>query len=421
MANRHLSTEIDCPMDVQLSPSAELLQQLIRCQSVTPVEGGALDVLQGALERLGFDVHRIAFSDKNTADVQNLYARLGTGSPHICFAGHTDVVPVGEAADWTRQPFAGDILDGQMIGRGAVDMKGGIACFIAAVEEFLAGDGAFGGSISLLITGDEEGPAINGTDKLLKWAGERGERFDAAIVGEPTCLRRIGDTVKNGRRGSMSGKLTVTGIQGHAAYPHLADNPVRGMVDLLHHLLATPLDEGTADFQPSTIEVTSVDVGNRAVNVIAARATAIFNVRFNDNWSGDTMRDELLRRFDEGAACSLTRQGRDDPVSYDVEWLGRVSPVFLTEEKALTKTLLEAINTVTGEQASLSTGGGTSDARFIKDYCPVVEFGLVGQTMHQIDERVALDDLDTLSRIYHQFLVGYFDAGENASPANAGA
>ncbi len=391
-----------------LSRPSEYLQNLIRCPSVTPNEGGALDYLQVELEKLGFEVHRMVFSDENTPDVDNLYARLGSAAPHICFAGHTDVVPVGNEKDWSKPPFDADIVEGEMIGRGAVDMKGGIACFMAAVEAHISKYGKPEGSISFLITGDEEGPSINGTDKLLKWATERGEKFDACIVGEPSNSTKIGDTIKNGRRGSLSGKLIVHGVQGHAAYPHLADNPVRGLMDLLDSLLATPFDQGTDEFQPTNLEVTSVDVGNPAANVIPASASAIFNVRFNDTWTGSSMVEEIKERFEQGAAKAKIRKGRPQPVKYSIEWIGRVSPVFLTMDERLIKTLMAAIRSITGSLPNLSTGGGTSDARFIKDYCAVVEFGLIGQTMHQVDERVGLKDLDTLTSIYSEFLDGYF-------------
>lgn len=391
-----------------LTRSAQILRDLIRCPSVTPVEAGALDFLEQHLTKLGFAVERVIFSGENTPDVENLYARIGTKSPHICFAGHTDVVPVGNVADWEFDPFSGDVKDGFMYGRGAVDMKGGIACFISAVENYLSNHGAPQGSISFLITGDEEGPGINGTDKLLKWAVDKGEIWDACIVGEPSNSNSIGDAIKNGRRGSLSGKITVKGIQGHAAYPHLADNPVRGITDLITALLQEPFDDGTDQFQPTNLEVTSVDVGNTATNVIAAQATAIFNIRFNDIWNGETIKTEILNRLDSGAKIEITRHNKEDVVNFDVEWLGRVSPVFLTKDDRLINTLTSAVSSITGQSPKLSTGGGTSDARFIKDYCPVVEFGLVGQTMHQVDERTALSDLDTLTEIYLKFLDKYF-------------
>lgn len=396
-------------MTQNISRSAEILRELIRCPSVTPEEGGALTYLENQLTKLGFNVERITFSDQNTPDVENLYARLGAKSPHVMFAGHTDVVPIGNKDDWSSDAFSGDVRDGVMYGRGAVDMKGGIACFLGAVEAYLSGN-KLDGSISFLITGDEEGPSINGTDKLLKWAAEKGETWDACIVGEPSNPNAIGDVIKNGRRGSLSGRITVNGVQGHAAYPHLSDNPVNGMIDMLNVLLGTPFDEGTEMFQPSNLEVTSVDVGNTATNVIAAKASAGFNIRFNDLWTGDTVKQEIKRRLEEGAKSARIRNGKDTPVDFEIEWLGRVSHVFLTKDDTLINTLSEAIKNVTGKTPELSTGGGTSDARFIKDYCPVVEFGLVGQTMHQVDERTALNDVDKLTAVYQSFLENYFRA-----------
>ncbi|PCI03931.1 MAG: succinyl-diaminopimelate desuccinylase [Hyphomicrobiales bacterium] len=396
-------------MENNLSRPAELLRELIQCRSITPQEGGALSCLEGHFQRLGFETHRVIFSDEDTPDVDNLYARLGTSAPHICFAGHTDVVPVGIEADWSSGPFEGVVEDGMMIGRGTVDMKGGIACFLASVEAYLNENETPTGSISFLITGDEEGPSINGTDKLLKWAKERGEVFDACIVGEPSNPAVIGDAIKIGRRGSMSGRITVKGVQGHSAYPHLADNPVRGMMDMLDSLLAEPFDEGTDDFQPTNLEVTSVDVGNTATNVIPGNATAAFNVRFNDTWSGESLREEIIRRLEEGTSKGRIRRGKNTPAKFEMEWLGRISPVFLTSDETLVKTLSDAIEAETGSRPELSTGGGTSDARFVKDYCPVVEFGLVGKTMHQVNECVALDDLDKLTAIYGRFLNSYFE------------
>lgn len=394
-------------MSDDLSRSAIFLRELIRCPSVTPEEGGALAFLEQELRKLGFKVERVVFSDENTPDVENLYARFGDAGPHVMFAGHTDVVPTGNDSDWSSSPFSGEVRDGVMYGRGAVDMKGGIACFLAAVEAFLKGS-VPQGSISFLITGDEEGPSINGTDKLLKWAKKKGEAWDACIVGEPSNPEVIGDVIKNGRRGSLSGKVTVHGVQGHSAYPQLADNPVRGLTDLLSALLATPFDHGTEYFQPTNLEVTSVDVGNKATNVIPANATASFNIRFNDTWTGESVKQEIIRRFEEGATAGIIRQGKEAPARFDVEWVGRVSQVFLTSDKKLVGTLSNSIEAVTGNRPELSTGGGTSDARFIKDYCPVVEFGLVGQTMHKIDECTPLADLDVLTSVYLKFLQDYF-------------
>ncbi len=408
--SRDSQTRLGYSAAMNATDPAEILSALIRCPSVTPAEGGALSFLQSLLQPMGFAIDRPIFCDADTPDIENLYARLSGNGPHLMFAGHTDVVPPGDEKAWSHPPFAAEIANGFLYGRGAVDMKGGIACFIAAVARYLKAHGHPGGSVSLLITGDEEGPSVNGTDKLLAWAAARGERWDASIVGEPSNPEAIGDAMKNGRRGSLSGRLTVTGVQGHSAYPHLADNPVNGMLDLLEALVGEPFDAGTDFFQPTNLQVTSVDVGNPATNVIPAWITAAFNIRFNDNWSGDSVKAEIVRRLQQGAAAVRLRKGKDAPVRFEVDWIGRVSPVFLTRDDKLTGTLAEAVRQVTGRTPQLSTGGGTSDARFIKDYCPVVEFGLVGQTMHQVDERVALADLETLTAIYLKFLEDWFAA-----------
>ena len=384
------------------------LQALIRCPSVTPAEGGALSVLEAMLAPLGFNVQRMVATEPGMPDIENLYARLGTDGPHLMFAGHTDVVPPGDETSWSHPPFAAEIVGDTLYGRGAVDMKGGIACFAAAVARHVETHGAPKGSISFLITGDEEGPAVNGTEKLLKWAAEKGERWDACVVGEPTNPDVLGDMIKIGRRGSVSGRVTVHGVQGHAAYPHLADNPVRGLLPLASALMDPPFDGGTPEFPASNLEVTSVDVGNPATNVIPAKAVFAFNIRFNDTWTADTVKAEIVRRLDEAASASPLRPGRE-PVRYEITWAERPSHVFLTRNNALIASLSGAIEGVTGKVPQLSTTGGTSDARFIKDYCPVVEFGLVGQTMHMIDERVALADLETLTQIYGTFLSRWFD------------
>lgn len=381
-----------------------LLTALIRCPSVTPDEGGALTVLEQALTPLGFQVERPVFSEPGTPDIENLYARLGDGGPHLMFAGHTDVVPPGDESAWRHPPFAAETADGEIYGRGAVDMKGGIACFIAALGRHIAERGKPPGSVSLLITGDEEGPAVNGSDKLLQWAAARGERWDAAIVGEPTNTDALGDTIKVGRRGSLSATVTVHGVQGHVAYPHLADNPIRTIVAMADALLDPPLDTGSDSFQPSNLEITSIDVANEAVNVIPASAQARFNIRFNDRWTSDSLKAEIARRLEAAAE----RTDGAPPARYDLEWRDRPSDVFLTSDTKLTGTLGDAIHAVTGQRPALSTGGGTSDARFIKDYCPVVEFGLVGRTMHMVDERVALADLEGLTQIYQRFIADWF-------------
>lgn len=394
-------------MSLPVDPAANLAT-LIRCPSVTPADGGALAALETMLKLLDFAVERPVFSEDGTPDIQNLYGRLSGNGPHLMFAGHTDVVPVGDEAAWTHPPFAAAIANGEMYGRGAVDMKGGIACFLAAVARHIERHGPPRGSISFLITGDEEGPAINGTTKLIDWAAAKGETWDAAIVGEPTNPEALGDMIKIGRRGSISGQITVHGRQGHAAYPHLADNPVRGILGLVEALLAPAFDDGTEDFQPSNLEVTSIDVGNPATNVIPAKATAAFNIRFNDSWTAESLQAEIHNRLDRAARRSKFRPGRADPIDYDLVWRDRPSHVFLTRDEKLIATLSGSVEAVVGRKPALSTSGGTSDARFIKDYCPVVEFGLVGKTMHMVDERVALADLELLTQIYQRFLVDWF-------------
>jgi succinyl-diaminopimelate desuccinylase len=393
---------------IDLKNPAQVLATLIRCPSVTPLEGGALTALEHMLKPMGFSIERPVFTDDNTPDIENLYARKSGNGPHLMFAGHTDVVPVGDEKAWSHPPFAAEIAGGELYGRGAVDMKGGIACFISALARHTENHGHPKGSVSFLITGDEEGPAINGSIKLLEWAAAKDEKWDAAIVGEPTNPDTIGDMIKIGRRGSLSGTIIVYGKQGHAAYPHLADNPVRGMMQLLDALLVPAFDKGTADFQASNLEVTTVDVGNPAVNVIPARATATFNIRFNDTWTDETLQAEIHNRLDAASKKKKLRTGRKVPVEYEIVWRENPCHVFLTKDEKLINTLSKSVKFVTGKAPALSTTGGTSDARFIKDYCPVVEFGLVGQTMHMVDERVALSDLETLTQVYERFIADFF-------------
>ncbi len=393
---------------MKLTDPTQTLAALIRCPSVTPDEGGALTTLAAMLSELGFANDRVTFSDSDTPDVENLYSRLGSSGPHLMFAGHTDVVPVGDQAAWTQGPFGAEIVNGEMYGRGAVDMKGGIACFVSALARVIERKGVPEGSVSLLITGDEEGPSINGTEKLLAYAKAKGETWDAAVVGEPTNPDQMGDMIKIGRRGSLSGTLRIDGVQGHVAYPHLADNPLRGMVQLVDALLDPPLDEGNERFPPSNLEVTSIDTGNTATNVIPARSTARFNIRFNDQWTAESLAAELRGRLERAAKDTGLRPGRE-PVRYNVEFDARSSPSFLTRDDALIEALSEAVQEATGRTPALSTTGGTSDARFIKDYCPVVEFGLVGKTMHMVDERVALSDLESLTGVYELFIERWFE------------
>jgi len=374
----------------------ELAQALIRCASVTPADAGALDVLQATLDGLGFEAHRLPFEAPGTAPVDNLYARFGRGRPHFCFAGHTDVVPPGNHGAWANDPFAGKIADGMLLGRGAADMKGAIACFTAAAARFLAARGpGFEGSVSLLITGDEEGPAVNGTKRMLDWLAESGEVIDHCVVGEPTNPSRVGEMIKNGRRGSLNGRLTVKGVQGHVAYPHLADNPVPRLLRMLSRLAERRFDDASAHFQASNLEITSVDVGNAATNVIPAEARAAFNIRFNVAHTGESL-SAWIR-----AQCEAV--GGD--YALDVAVSGEA---FLTEPGPFTELLAGVIREITGLEPELSTTGGTSDARFIKDHCPVVEFGLASTTMHKVDERVPLADMALLERVYRRLLERYF-------------
>jgi succinyl-diaminopimelate desuccinylase len=375
-----------------------LAQALVRCRSVTPEEGGALTLLQQILGPAGFDCHRLTMREAGTPDVENLYARLGTSRPHLCFAGHTDVVPPGDAARWTHPPFDGVIADGMLWGRGAVDMKGAIASFVAAFFR-RAKAGALNGSVSLLITGDEEGPSINGTAKVLDWMAARGDRVDACVVGEPSNPSELGQEIKIGRRGSLTGDLAVAGRQGHVAYPHLADNPVPALARIVDRLSGLRLDSGTADFEPSCLQVTVLSTATNTANVIPAEARAKFNIRYNTQWT--RARLETLLRDEIGkvagtAAWSVAFSGTGD--------------VFLTKPGPLVAAMADAVQAVTGREAKLTTNGGTSDARFIQAYCPVVEFGLTNALAHHVDERVALADLETLTQVYERFIARYFGA-----------
>lgn len=376
----------------------ELAKSLIRCASVTPQDEGALDVLQRALESLGFVCHRLPFSQPGTADVDNLYARLGTAGPNFCFAGHTDVVPVGDLKSWTVDPFAGEVIDGFLYGRGAADMKGAIAAFVAAAARFKAKQGGIlPGSISLLITGDEEAYAINGTVKVLDWLKARGETLDACVVGEPTNPTKLGEMMKIGRRGSLVGYLTVYGTQGHTAYPQLADNPVPRMLKMLNAITEHQLDEGTEHFQPSTLEISTVDVGNPASNVIPAQISATFNIRFSDQHSSASLIQWLEATF-----AKIAGNTRYEFKTHITGESFRCPPGEWTEIVA------GAIEQATGRVPDRSTTGGTSDARFIVRHCPVVEFGLIGQTMHKADERAAIADMEKLADVYLACLEGFF-------------
>ena len=383
----------------QTSSALEIARALIRCRSVTPDDGGALPYLAELLARAGFVAKLVSFEAPGTPAILNLYARFGTGRPNLAFAGHTDVVPPGDLSRWRFDPFAAEIADGELIGRGACDMKGGVAAAAAAASRFIS-SGPFKGSISFLITGDEEGPAVNGTVKLLEWALARGERFDHCIVGEPTCVKALGDTIKHGRRGSLNGKLAIHGRQGHVAYPETAQNPVRALPLILASLFEPKLDLGTADFQPSNLEVVSVDVGNPAANVIPGEVRLAFNVRYNDLWTPESLAAEITKRIAEavpGARTTLTFEPTN-------------AVAFLTRPGPFTDLVSAAVENVTGRRPELSTGGGTSDARFIKNACPVIELGLVNATIHAVDERVPLDDLERLSLIYQRAMERYFAA-----------
>ena len=373
-----------------------LTKALISCRSVTPQNDGAIEQLSHWLKEMGFKCDILNFKEEGTDDVLNLWARIGNDEgPALCFAGHTDVVPEGDKTSWSTDPFAANEIDGKIIGRGATDMKGAIASFVSATKKFLDERKKFAGSISFIITGDEEGIAINGTKKLLNWMHENNISFDDCIVGEPTNPKRLGEMIKIGRRGSVNGILTVDGQQGHVAYPHLAKNPIPILLNILNNLTSDQLDQGNEHFQPSNLEITSVDVGNKATNVIPQSASAKFNIRYNDNFNSETIEDEINRRlenFKNNFSLKLEHSGDS----------------FLTKPGKLVSDLSEIIFNKTGINPDLSTSGATSDARFIKNYGNVVEFGLISETMHQIDESVAVKDINDLSEIYYEVLTKYF-------------
>ena len=374
----------------------ELARALIRCPSVTPRDEGALAVLEGALKPLGFKFRRMPYSEAGTPDVDNLHAKLGKGAPHFCFAGHTDVVPIGDRSGWTVDPFAAEVKDGRLYGRGASDMKGAIAAFAGACARYIGEQGGhIPGSISFLVTGDEEGPSINGTAKALKTLAAEGEKFDACLVGEPTSPKIFGSMAKIGRRGSLNASLAVHGVQGHSAYPEATDNPIPRLLKMLSALADTPLDPGSAHFQPSTMAITSIDVGNPATNVTPAKAQARFNIRFNDRHSGDSLKKLLAER------CQAVGG------KFDLSMLVTGEP-FVVPPGPLSQLVVDAVREVTGRAPELSTHGGTSDARFIRNYCPVVEFGGVNATSHKVDEWMALEDLHRLTEIYFLILQRFF-------------
>jgi succinyl-diaminopimelate desuccinylase len=373
----------------------ELAAALIKKPSVTPKDEGAIPLLASTLEQLGFTCHPVTFSEEGTASILNLYARKGTSGRNFCFAGHTDVVPPGDLKSWSIDPFGGEVLNGALYGRGANDMKTAIACFTAAAEQFLGARRDFAGSISLLITGDEEAAAINGTRKLLDWVAAKGEKLDACVVGEPTSARQLGDMVKIGRRGSMNGFLTVSGIQGHTANPHLADNAAHRLLKMLSALLAAPIDRGNERFPPTDLQISTIDIGNPTTNVIPGQARAVFNIRFNDQWTSAKLTEWLKQKLDAAGGH----------YQLDIQVSGES---FLTPPGEVSEMLTRAIGQVTGLKPDLSTTGGTSDARFIHRFCPVAEFGLVGLTMHKVDERAPVADITALTAIYRAVLELYF-------------
>ncbi|MBV6633700.1 MAG: succinyl-diaminopimelate desuccinylase [Alphaproteobacteria bacterium] len=393
---------------LDLTDPLALTQALIRCRSVTPTDDGAIDLVAGLLTRLGFTCHTMTFgegTEGTNAAIRNLYARRDGSKAEegqcFAFAGHTDVVPPGDEAAWRIPPFDASVTeDGWLIGRGSADMKGNIAAFISATAAAVADGTADKGALSFIITGDEEGPALNGTTKILDWMADRGEQFDLCLVGEPTGVEKLGDTIKIGRRGSFTAKLTVTGVQGHVAYPHRADNPLHPLVRMLNTLVAEPLDDGTEHFESSTLQITTIDVDNPAHNVIPSTGTATFNSRFNDLHTAESLEAEIRRRLDSVG------------VPYDLSIRVSAHP-FLTQPNEAIAAVVGAIEESTGLRPEMTTGGGTSDARFITRMGPVFEFGLIGDTIHQVDERVPAHDLQRLSDAYYRIIERFF-----ALPAN---
>ena len=377
----------------------ELTKSLISHPSVTPKDAGVLQELQNNLEKIGFQCTRYVFEEKGTDSVDNLFASYGDGSPHLCFGGHTDVVPVGNTDSWENNPFESVIKDGKLYGRGAADMKSAIAAFTSAASNFI-NSGKFNGTISLLITNDEEGPAINGTKKVLEAITRNGIKIDSCIVGEPTCPTKLGEMIKIGRRGSLSANLSVQGIQGHVAYPQWTLNPIDGLTKILNSIINTKLDEGTEDFPPSNIEIVKIDADNTADNVVPQSATAQLNIRYNILQSEDGLIDLLT--------TITNRELANTEYKSKVEFRNSAAP-FLTKESEFTKKIKEAVDKVTGLKSIFSTTGGTSDARFFKDYCEVAEFGLVGKTAHQVDEHVAVNDIVNLAKIYEEIIRKYFN------------
>ncbi len=371
----------------------ELTQKLIACASVTPTDAGAQELLSKFLSDLGFECHHLPFGEGED-EVSNLFARIGDGGPHLCYAGHTDVVPPGPEEQWTFGPFNPEVKDGVLYGRGASDMKGSVAAFAVAAAEFVK-SGTFKGSISLLITGDEEGVAVNGTVKVLEWMKANGHVPDVVLGGEPTNPEHLSQEIKIGRRGSLNGHITVKGIQGHVAYPHLADNPVPTLIEITNILANHVFDEGTEFFPPTNLEVTTIDVNNPATNIIPAEGQAVLNIRFNDTWSSKTLKDKIIELL----------QGTKHP--YEIEFEGNAES-FITQPGDWSEIVKSAVKDVTGQEPEYTTSGGTSDARFTVNYCPTVEFGPINASIHQIDENARVEDLENLTKIYRRILERYF-------------
>ena len=387
--------EIDNMKDIGTANPIELTKTLINCRSVTPENDGAIEQVSHWLEEIGFKTEILNFEEEGTASIKNLWSKMGSKGPTICFAGHTDVVPTGNIDEWSSDPFDANEVNDKIIGRGAADMKGSIASFISATSRFVKEHPDFPGSIGFIITGDEEGCAINGTKKILTWMKSNNISFDDCIVGEPTNPNSLGEMIKIGRRGSVNGVITVKGVQGHVAYPHLADNPIPKLIKILENLINQKLDDGTEHFQPSNIEITSIDIGNTATNVIPKEALANFNIRYNDIFDREKIEEEVHNRI------------RSLNYDYSIKF-EHSGDSFLTSPGKLTKNLSKIIEDQTGNTPELSTSGGTSDARFIKDYGNVVEFGLIGATMHKVDESASIKDIKNLTEIYYQLLKKYF-------------
>ena len=387
--------EIDNMKDIGTANPIELTKTLINCRSVTPENDGAIEQVSHWLEEIGFKSEILYFEEEGTASIKNLWSKMGSKGPTICFAGHTDVVPTGNIDEWSSDPFDANEVNDKIIGRGAADMKGSIASFISATNRFVKEYPDFPGSIGFIITGDEEGCAINGTKKILTWMKSNNISFDDCLVGEPTNPNSLGEMIKIGRRGSVNGVITVKGVQGHVAYPHLADNPIPKMIKILENLINQKLDDGTEHFQPSNIEITSIEIGNTATNVIPKKASANFNIRYNDIFDKEKIEEEVHNRI----------RGLNYDYSIKFEHSG---DSFLTSPGKLTKDLSKIIEDQTGNIPELSTSGGTSDARFIKDFGNVVEFGLIGATMHKVDESASIKDIKNLTEIYYQLLKKYF-------------